>query len=362
MCIITNLTYFYQFIQLRLVPFLFFGLFLCIFLTHAIAFATGLPQTSVEVHYLNMLWYSNLYSYVFSFFLPNGEGVNFVARYFSIFCSLISICLIACIVRSWTNDLISAFLVAVGFVIFPSIVYVSALATPHSCLMLLSSSVLFFISRHDERISKKVFSVIFFLCALMMALDPLGLVLGFLMLLFTMWRGGYINGRTMNGVSILYLLVVSVAVIFEFFSNVTKGESQLARISINYGFLLRNYLMLWVSLLASIVIMFAYPGLRSQLIPSVIRWYQLLLFYFLVSIPAIVLYSQDSGFSSVLLIHTLLPLGILSTFPLILWSRFVMPKIRSIWVWCLLPVLVYVSFWLILWPIDLEGFPYDLLV
>ena len=208
----------------------------------------------------------------------------------------------------------------------------------------------------------KVFSVIFFLCALMMALDPLGLVLGFLMLLFTMWRGGYINGRTMNGVSILYLLVVSVAVIFEFFSNVTKGESQLARISINYGFLLRNYLMLWVSLLASIVIMFAYPGLRSQLIPSVIRWYQLLLFYFLVSIPAIVLYSQDSGFSSVLLIHTLLPLGILSTFPLILWSRFVMPKIRSIWVWCLLPVLVYVSFWLILWPIDLEGFPYDLLV
>ena len=101
---------------------------------------------------------------------------------------------------------------------------------------------------------------------------------------------------------------------------------------------------------------------ESRLRSINVLWYQLLLFYFLVSIPAIVLYSQGSGFSSVLLIHTLLPLGILSTFPLILWSRFVMPKIRSIWVWCLLPVLVYVSFWLILWPIDLEGFPYDLLV
>jgi hypothetical protein len=362
MLIIPNLTYFLFLIKSQLVSCLIFGFLFFAFLAHAAIFANGLPQMEIEGHYLNRLWYLNFYGWLSALFSPREAGVNFVARYFSIFCALGSICSISFIAMAWSKDRVSASLILLGFVIFPPVAYVSALATPHSFLMLLSTLILLLISRENERVREKVLVIIALICALMVVLDPTGLVLAFIMALFTMCRVWGHQRLIFNKVSILYVCVLSIIVGLEVGSSLIQGRALVLENSATHSLLFKPYLMLWVSLSMSAVILFPRYGLYRHFKPFIIFQYKILFLNFILAVPAILVWAHYSGAPIMLMFYPFLSLGVLSALPVILWCRFVMPNISSFWVWLCLPVLMYLCFWLILWPINFKSFPYDLLV
>jgi len=124
------------------------------------------------------------------------------------------------------------------------------------------------------------------------------------------------------------------------------------------GFL-RSFSMLWLALFFSAFALWRSEALRLKMGPSNVRRSIRAGVAFLISLVWWALQSTPLDADPRVSFHAVLILGVLASLPMVLWMRFVMPSIQSVWVWILLPVVMYSCFWVVMGPIDLSGFPYD---
>ena len=119
------------------------------------------------------------------------------------------------------------------------------------------------------------------------------------------------------------------------------------------------YLMLWVAIGFSLLALSVSKRLREVLSPQYLRQSIQVMGVFFIALLWLWYQFRSSPADMLAALSGLLSLGVIAVLPMVVWIRRVMPQLRSLPVWILLPVVMYSCFWVILGPIDLNAFPYD---
>lgn len=122
--------------------------------------------------------------------------------------------------------------------------------------------------------------------------------------------------------------------------------------------LLRGYGMLWLALVLSGMGLGLSQTLRAKLSDTAFRRAGAAMAAVGIGGVWLLIVQAQAGTGVDAYLPPMLGLSLLACAPLVLWIELVMPGIRSVWIWILLPVTMYSCFWVVLGPIDLNAFPY----
>jgi len=310
--------------------------------------------------FVNILSYP-VYSIILAcWFLVAGK--SFVAaRILSLLITIVSIRRVYKIGSSLANDPISGASLCIGFLLFPTVVYGLSVATPHALMIFLFLNALSIAIHQPPKTSQQIYwrPLAFGLTvAVASTLHPLGLAgaVGLIGIYF------YSHGKRDLKFSLsVCCTVITLGVLFTFFSlpwiNFPADENLAAS-----GFdtfitaVIFPYTMLWIGLVFGVASTFStslrlvMPHYYISLTRSCLACFFILLIF---------LAWRDSWESGQLTIGMIgiFPFAIIAILPMVVWIRTVMPKIRSMIVWIIIPVVMYSCFWAVLGPIRLDAFP-----
>ncbi len=244
--------------------------------------------------------------------LAVGEYLN-ANRSLSVLCAVGALGLAYRIGATLSGDQTVGAFLALGFVLFPPVVGLFSLATPHAPVALLS------------------------LGAATLGVEPMGQ-----------------KTRKWRGVGVTILLAVAVIIGLDDVPEDRLGGPSQGTILTS---VILPYAMLWTGALLGLVASYS-PKVRGRL------GHRVWMARGALAVTAVFLTGMVFLFdmhADQLLAATgyVFGIGLLGVLPLILWVRFVMPDVRMVLAWLAFPVIMYSGFWVILGPIDRESFPYN---
>ena len=290
------------------------GIFM-VFVAHLALFVAGVPQTHMEQIFLSGETPYSVYGAVINSIGGLTGSTLYAGRVLSAFCALTAMALVAWYGRRVSGDEICGAVLPLGFVFFPPLAFVFSQATPHAVMVLLS------------------------VCVIVMV-DGLS-------------RTGKV------GACLVAALIGAVVLAFGISMLSSVGDSSALDATSMSAVLLQPYAMLWVALGFTLLGLTASKALREVMTPSGVRRSLLHLGLFVVALVWALFVTGENSQSLGSTFTALFGFGLFAVLPMVIWIRKVMPRLRSILVWILLPVIMYSCFWVILWPIDLDGFPYN---
>lgn len=289
------------------------GVILSVYTLYAWYLASHLPVFPVETSYMgeqgrvlfSTIW--RLWEFAF-----NSEVI--VARGLSILCALVAILLTYRIGAVVSGDHVSGAFLALSFILFPSIVGIFSLATPHALVAMLILAAIVLILKNEASLKLS-------------------------------WRTA--------AAAILALAAILAGV-----DEVPEGDFGGRGSGSIWNAMVKPYAMLWAGIFLGIA------ALGSACLRKRIGYANLKLIFattatalfFLIGMASLGVLEAGQLLSAVGYIFAVAVLGAL---PLIMWVRFEMPKVRSIVAWIVFPVIMYSGFWAVLGPIDGESFPYS---
>lgn len=326
-----------------------------VFAGHLMFFAFGLDMTPLEVAYVAD---SGLYGTLVNA-LQMLVSVEFlIARYLSVVCAIISIILMANVCEGWCGDSIVGACLPAGLLLFPVSAYIFALSIPFALMLLLSLLSLRFATATGKVSLLRNAVIPAGLSGIVIFLDWSGIGLAVAIALAVM-----VTHRTLS-ISFAYTaaLVVAVVLLSIFYPLPTEPNVLPPSVEVltatSVDGLLMPYAMLWVGLAFSLAALGLSRSLRQRMGNSLLHRSALAILVFGVALIWLTAsYPTSAGY--MIALNAVIGLGVLACIPMVLWIRWVMPSIKSVWVWILLPVVMYSCFWVILGPIDWAGFPYD---
>jgi len=236
-----------------------------------------------------------------------------VARSLSVLCALVAIGLTYRVGVALCRDHVSAAFLALSYILFPPLVGIFSLATPHALTAVLS------------------------LFAVALILKPGSPS--------KWWRA------VVAGFLVLVALLIGV-------DDVPADNLLGANKSAVLDAVIMPYAMLWVAVLIGFIAL-GNATLRER-IGGVGVWVvgtaPTVAIAFLVGFTFIGGWEIGQLSGAVGYVFGVAILGVL---PFILWVRFVMPEVRAMLAWIAFPVIMYSGFWAVLGPIDRESFPYN---
>ncbi|MEQ9446294.1 MAG: hypothetical protein RJS98_12075 [Rhodospirillaceae bacterium] len=272
----------------------------------------------------------------------------------------LSLFLLNKVLSAWTGDGVVGASAALGFLLFPATAFVYGLFVPIAMLV--------FLFLLGVWLATVIKSGARFLVPLLIG----GIVAA---LPFLASGGFYLSAALLCLVAIerppkRFLMIAAGAVVL---SGVALSYSFPGRENIvpkAWGFVsapvlldgvVRPYAMLWLGLAFSFCSALGSKSLRQRLSSVLVRRLVVIAIVFCLAMLSMIIGDRDGGtdLSLALALNAILPLGVMLTLPMVMWVRFVMPQIKSVWIWILLPVVMYSCFWVVLGPIDLGAFPYD---
>lgn len=329
---------------------------LLVFAGHMFFFAYQVGATSLEQAFNGGSDAGGFYSDLADMIRQVNSDVQSSTRYFSIICALTSMILLASLVTEWSRDRIVGAAVVIGLVLFPVSAYVFALSTPFSLLMMLSVLALWTAKDKSSSIFRSVISGSFSGAIVLLDASGLGLAVGISFIILS-------SSKDISNV-IAHCIPFGAAIVYALISSSSSALSLNLLSDMEVLFtndadgLFFSYAMLWTALVFSSIALSFSHMLRQQMGPLLVRRTVLLKVAFMAALFLTVTI-QPTPAGRMISFSALLMLGVLACLPLVLWLRWVMPHLRSVLVWILLPVAMYSCFWVILGPIDWAGFPYN---
>ncbi|MDG2244317.1 MAG: hypothetical protein P8L66_12595 [Rhodospirillaceae bacterium] len=332
-----------------------FALIAIAFLTHLIYFATGVGTTALESFYVG----SEVEQSVFAALQSILGSSPKIGRAFSVVFAITGLVLMARLCAVWTGDALVGAVMPLGMILFPQAAFVFALATPHALLMLLTmiglSAPTWSVVR-DERFGALLAGST---SSAMVFLDPTGLGLAVAILIFAC-------SERQNRTFVFWLLSTFICVSLilllwfpiSFFSAQPTGLIEAQAFTVQTG-VWQGFAMLWVALAFSVIALISSKSLRLKIGDRSVRRSVILGASFFIAFGWLMFWLAPAPSDLPIWLVSVLALGVVSALPLVLWVRQVMPSIQSIWIWILLPVVMYSCFWVILGPVNLDAFPYD---
>lgn len=244
-------------------------------------------------------------------------GVNVVVvRSLSALCGLAAIGLTYRVGVLMSRDQVSGAFLALAYLLFPPLVGILSLATPHALTAALSLSAV--VLMLEPRV-------------------PCGLA----------WR---ITGA-------ISLVVIAAAIGVD--NVIEDGLAGVGHSTVRNAVIL-PYAMLWVGASAGLLLSSS-ASLRPRLRPPgiwIVRAAPLVAVAFLVGLVLVGRWQAGQLLSATGYVFGLCVLGAL---PFVMWVRFIMPEVRAVLAWLAFPVIMYSGFWVILGPINAESFPYSVI-
>lgn len=340
----------------KFVGWVMFALVLLVFTGHMFFFTYQVGVTSLEQAFAGRANARGFYGDLFDLIAKLTPGSQSVLRYLSITCALFSTALLAVLTTRWSGDRIVGASIIIGFVLFPVSTYVYALSTPFSLLMMLSALALWTAcDRYNSALCSAISGA---LSGAIVLVDPsgLGLSIGASLLILASLKGP----SSVVAYCVPFATAIGLAFVSGSFPAISLNlpyETD-KPVSNDVDGLFFSYAMLWVALVFSSVALSFSTALRQRMGLSLVRRSVMVKLSFAAAFLVNVTI-QATPVERMISFNALLMLGVLACLPLVLWLRWVMPHLRSVWVWILLPVVMYSCFWVVLGPIDWGGFPYD---
>ncbi len=294
---------------------LIFGAVFLAFAAHLALFLTSVPQTQLEQSLLSEEATSSFYTILLQGLGDLTGSPLYAGRILSACCALATLVLVARYGKRISDDEICGTTLPLGFVLFPPLAFIFSQATPHAVLALFCIAVVVLVDR--------------------------------------LRQSGSSITRLMVGLVCAVLIAVGLAVLPNTPATRLPGSTSLA------AAILQPYAMLWAALGFSLLALIGSKALRNVLMPSGVRHAVMRLGIFALALGWVFFVSGNDPQNLGITFSSVFVFGLLAVLPMVMWIRMVMPRLRSILVWILLPVVMYSCFWVILWPIDLDGFPYD---
>ena len=263
----------------------------------------------------------------------------------------------------WSGDALSGAGLTLGFTLFPIAVYMFSQALPHALTTLVFTAALYLISIDGNKSRYIAPVAAALMCASLLFLHGTGFVLFAVLLCLTFLE----LGNFWRSLAFLVVTVLAVALGISFLDPVgvpdfpldlmTKFPNDLWLVTV-----LQTYPMIWVAQFFAILSLFGSRPLRQLLAQEGVYRSLFLLAGFFASTSVLGLSQLPPHESVEMAFAPLLSLGVLASLPMVMWIRLIMPRVRSVVIWITLPVIMYSCFWVVLGPIDLNGFPYNLLM
>lgn len=325
---------------------------------HVTFFAVGVVSSPLEVVYNSGSASSTLYAGLLGFLQLFATNVEFTARGISVLCGLVTLAILWRMGTKWSGDFVAGAAITLGIALFPVSAYVVALATPIALMMLLSVAALWCVTLAGPENRVLWVGVAGVVSGFLPFLDASGVgpVLAITVLvvathqnLLSILTYGAATGAVFGALFLFYPLVLTPEVLPDSINGLAETFAD--------G-VLRPYAMLWVGVLLSGAVLIFSPTLRRRMgLVAVQRSVFMLIAFVVAVVWVVVIYPTHTG--RLIAFSTVLGFGVMSCLPLVLWLRWVMPLIQSVWIWILLPVVMYSCFWVVLGPIDWAGFPYN---
>lgn len=329
-----------------------------IFAGHLLFFAFSLDMAPLEAAYMLDEGRVGLYGALASVLQASVSAEVWAARFFSVGCAIASLMLMGRLCERWCGDSIVGACLPAGLLLFPVSAYAFALITPFAPILLLSMLALRFATATDQRslLYHAVIPAGFSGVVLYLDWSGVGLAAAIALVVLATHRTRLtIVAYTVSLVGV----VVSLSIFFalpEGLVALPPSVETMNAMHINGIFL--PYAMLWVGLVFSLSALGLSRSLRQRMGRPLVYRSVLMIVGFGAASTWIAVGSSTPA-SQVISLNAILGLGVLACMPMILWIRWVMPTIKSVWIWILLPVVMYSCFWVVLGPIDWAGFPYD---
>lgn len=283
------------------------------------------------------------------------------ARGLSVVCMLAITLLAFNIGRRAAGDPVCGAGLTLPFVLFPGLAATYSLATPHALVAMLALAIVHDGGCTDDAAvtsARRTSSVLkLILLALGIALlHPLGGMVGGAALGVAGAMSGWTRTRLIRtGLAGAAIVAVAATGI----SGTIPDEPDFVYLGHNtvVTAVIMPFAMLWVGIILGGMALLRSPGVRERLGPSGRACAVSATGAAVMLMAAVGLEFWQPG-QALTGIAYLFPLAALGWLPAIVWIRWVMPTIRSFWVWVLLPVVMYSCFWMVLGPNDPLRFPY----
>jgi hypothetical protein len=317
-----------------------FALVALIFTAHLSYFAINVPPLELEVMWL-------------------GRAIACV-------CAVLSLFLLSRVITGWTGDAVVGASASLALLLFPSTAFVYALSVPIALLVFLFLLGVWLATVADGGARTFVPLVIGGIAAALPFLAVAGFYLSVVLLTLTVIERPpkrflvMVGGATVLSVSVLSLAFPMTEsanrISLDFWSLPVLLDG-----AVLVDWIVRPYAMLWLGLAFSLFGVLGSRPLRQRICSVLARRLVVIAIVFCFAVIGLAAGYRDAStdLSRALGFNALLPLGVMLTLPMVLWIRFVMPQIKSVWIWILLPVVMYSCFWVVLGAIDLGAFPYD---
>jgi hypothetical protein len=333
-----------------------FGAHLALFLLYA-------APSDLEAEYITPAEAWTFYSA-----LVSGWGVVFgpslfAARALSAISALAALILVARLALRWSGDQTTGAALPLGLILFPPTAYIFAQATPHALAALLTVAAISVVTSKPGPRPAVAMAKAGLLCALLAALHKTGIGLCAAVIVMALVQMGI--GRT--SLTLISVTAAGLLVVWFLFPISPADLPFDNQLSMTFeatltSEVIRPYAMIWVALSFSVIALIGSKALRALLDQNGVRRSTVLMMVFALALSWMILSPDISPGERLTAFNTILVLGLLAAMPMVMWIRLVMPHIRSIFVWILLPVIMYSCFWVVLSPIDPQGFPYSRLL
>lgn len=261
-------------------------------------------------------------------------------------------------VDEWCGDSIVGAAITIGLILFPAAAYTASLASPVSFSMFMSVLALFLGVQPKSKKPIVQISMSAVIIGLLPFLGAHGVglaIAGSTVILGT-------NLRRERVVAFCVVLALWITCLAQFYPLTVSLGSESVSVSQSGAIPLvgmaSTFAMLWVGLIVSVSVLVFSPSLRQRMGSVSVRRSVLVISAFIISVIWVVIF-YPTPVKRVVALCASLVFGVAACLPMVLWLRWVMPSIQSVWIWILLPVLMYSCFWVVLGPIDWAGFPYD---
>lgn len=337
--------------------FLMLGASAVLFLAHMTVFGAYVPLTEHELMYWHGQAADTLYGTVL-------HGVDrlfgpsvFVARSVSMVSGLLTLMLAASLADRWSGDALCGAALGLGLLLFPTVAYGFAQGTPYGLISLCTVLAIYLIVSGNVGRARVLSTGV--LCAVLPFLHPVGIGAAGLILVFAAWqwqaRPLLLQFIFAGGVVFIVLAVFWPALPDV---SVSSSGNQSAQPGW-YTALVVPYAMVWVAWIFSVLALLASKPLRGILAAEGVKRSWLMVSGFLILTLGAPLVPLRLDETLNMVFTPLVVVGVVAALPMVMWIRLVMPQLKSIVVWIILPVVMYSCFWVVLGPIDLGGFPYD---
>ncbi len=339
---------------------LILGSITVVFTAHLILFLLYASTSALEAEYRTPLETGTAYSaFLAGWGMIFGQSL-FATRIISAFCALATVVFMARITVRWSGDEATGAALPLGLVLFPPTAFIFTQSTPHAMTALLTVLAVTAVTCESDQRRPMALIKAGLICALLPTLHAMGLglsvailVIAFIQLGFSRVMLTFSAGTAAGIIGLGFLFHLSPeAFPQERLFQETTGVTWMSAV-------MRHYAMLWVALAFSVMALAGSRALRDVLGQNGVRRSVALLAAFAIALMWMMLNPGGSPNNGTLAINAVLVLGIMAAMPMVLWVRLIMPRIRSVFIWILLPVIMYSCFWVVLGPIDLQGFPYD---